>query len=438
MDQRRGRLVEAVATHDRLHNTAPEPELLKWLEERRVPILFRDAERGTPDFGTGAPDGLSFGLYVPLQAAGELIGLLAVHHPDPDVYSEDDLRTVVTFANQAAIAMQNAHAHESEERRARQMATVSEVGRRVVAILGMEQLFAEVVPLIRDAFGYYHVQLFTVDAQNGNLEFGARTSPAIQEQGLGVAHGQGLLGWVAEHGEPLVVKDVRAEPRYRLVEGLDQARSEAVLPLKVEERLVGILDVLNLEADAFGEDDVAVLRTLADQVAVAIENARLYGEEQRRGRNWPRSPRAGQRVASILDLGELFQTRRSTWCARGSATTMSRSSPSSPRREPVEFRATTAPRQSGNAALSSGRSREWWGWVAAHGEPLLVTDVTLDAALFCPTSCCPRPRPSSRSPQRRGAHRGPAGRARQRAWGPGHEDHLALLRTLADQVAVAM
>ncbi len=285
-DARRGRL-EAVLTGTEGPGAAgapaPDPGLVAWLQKSRVPLRIEDAQHEELPFTLAQPDG-SFrsGLYVPLVAAGNLIGLLAVESPEPGTFTREDLRTIATFANQTAMAIQNARTYEAEQRRAREIATVGEVGRRVVSILGMDQLFAQVVHLVRDAFAYYHVQLFTVDPATGDVEFQASTCPLIQEQGLSVARGQGLLGWVAETGQQAVVNDVTADPRYRLIEGLEDTSAEAVLPLKVDERLVGILDVQSEQPDAFAQDDLFVLQTLADQVAIAIEDNRLYRAEKAR------------------------------------------------------------------------------------------------------------------------------------------------------------
>ena len=276
-DPRQGTLETVVASGA----AAPAPGLLNWLQNERAPLLVRDATRERLPFAP-VDAGFRSTLMVPLQAAGTLIGMLAVESSAPGAYSDGDLGTIAAFANLTAMAIQNARSLEAEQRRARQLATIGEVSRRVVAIVGMERLFSGVVHLIRDTFGYYDVQLFTIDSAGGQLVFQASTTPAIQERGIAVARGQGLVGWVAETGQQAVIDDVAAEPRFRTVEGLERTRSEAVVPLKIEERLVGILDVQSDRPHAFGEEDLFVLRTLADQVAIAIEDNRLYRAEKAR------------------------------------------------------------------------------------------------------------------------------------------------------------
>jgi len=86
------------------------------------------------------------------------------------------------------------------------------------------------------------------------------------------------VGWVAKTGEPLLANDVSQEPRYRAVEALSDIRSELAVPVKMGEKVLGVLDIESVEVDAFGEADLFTAQTLADQLAVAIENARLYQE----------------------------------------------------------------------------------------------------------------------------------------------------------------
>jgi len=277
-DARRQHIEPAIATGGA---STPHPQLIEWVKKGPAPLLVRDAERDSLPFAPSAGDHrFRAALWVPLQAAEEMIGLLTVESGRPNAFSSDDLRTVATFANQTAMAIQNARSYQAAQRRARQVATVGEVSRQVVAILGMDQLFSRVVTLIREAFGYYHVQIFTIDPASQEIRFQASTSPLLNEQGVRVAPGQGLIGWVGQTGEAIVINEVHGEPRYRLIEGLEATRSEAVVPLKVDERLVGILDVQSDRPDTFGSEDIYVLQTLADQVAIAIEDNRIYAAQQ--------------------------------------------------------------------------------------------------------------------------------------------------------------
>lgn len=172
--------------------------------------------------------------------------------------------------------------------RINQLTTISQVSRQVAAILNLEELFARVVELIRDRFGYDYVRIFTRD--NGDeMVFRASTGPhgdRWRQANYRLSPGEGIIGWVAKHGQPLLVNDVSKDPRY-IVDKLGilaETQAELAVPLKVEDRVLGVLDVQNNIAGTFDRDDLFVLQTLADQIAMAIEDARLYEEARERER----------------------------------------------------------------------------------------------------------------------------------------------------------
>jgi len=227
-------------------------------------------------------------LLVPLWGTrGEPVGLLSVDEPAdgllPDLVT---IQTLEAFANQAAIAIENARLFEETRRRALQLKTVEEVGRRVSSILDLDELFPYVTKAIQRNFGYHHVDIFLVEPATGYAVFKASSDPALEkawrEQGLRFKIGEeGMIGLVAHTGEPLLANDVSQEPHYLPDELLPETKSELVVPLKVEERVVGVLDVDSDQLDAFDEDNLFVLQTLANQIAIAIENARLFEETER-------------------------------------------------------------------------------------------------------------------------------------------------------------
>jgi diguanylate cyclase (GGDEF)-like protein len=117
--------------------------------------------------------------------------------------------------------------------------------------------------------------------------FRAGAGPAAQamdEEGVTVRFGFGMVGWVAECGEPLLSNDVKREPRFVEHRLLPETRSELSIPLRAGARLLGVLDVQSERVNAFEESDVAGLEALAGQIAIAIENAQLYGKVQDQAR----------------------------------------------------------------------------------------------------------------------------------------------------------
>ena len=261
--------------------------IVGWLRRNRQPLLVHDFETemqdlpARPRYDDEHPPRSA--VFVPILAGEQAIGSLAVQSDEPGAFSEEGLRILFIIANQAGVALVNARLYQVVERRARQLQTVAQVSRKVAAILDLDQLLNQVVELIRDRFGYYHVQIFVVAQGTGRAYFRASSGHNLNKMWL--RHGrfvrigsEGIIGWVAQHGQPLLANDVSLESRYfpddpRL---LPDTQAELGVPLMVEDRVLGVLDVQARELNAFTSEDLFILTTLADQIAVAIEDTRLY------------------------------------------------------------------------------------------------------------------------------------------------------------------
>jgi two-component system sensor histidine kinase/response regulator len=171
-------------------------------------------------------------------------------------------------------------------RRSTYLEASAEVGRAAVSILETDRLFQEVVELIQQKFDlFYYVAVFLLDETRQWAVLRAANSKGGQD---GPAHGhklrvggQGIVGWTAHTGQSRVALDVGADAVQFDTPLLPDTRSEMALPLKVGVQVLGVLYVQSTQETAFSEEDVAVLQTLADQLAIAIENARLYQEIRR-------------------------------------------------------------------------------------------------------------------------------------------------------------
>jgi sigma-B regulation protein RsbU (phosphoserine phosphatase) len=289
--------------------TLPTTETMRWMASKREPLLStnigRDGLPFEPHLIGELPQSL---LMVPLLAGPQLIGALSVQSDETHAFDQDELNVLCAIANQAAMAIVNARVYEAEQRRAKQLAAISQVGQQVAAILELDALFAYVVELVQETFHYDHVGIFTVDVDSGEVTFRASTSPVIQEQGLVVPVGEGIIGSVAQSGEPVLANDVTKELRYRLADVLVDTQAELAVPLKVEERIVGVLDVQSNASDAFGQDDLFVLQTLADQVAIAVEGARLYAARQEEAWSSTALLQVAEAVRSLDNLDEILET----------------------------------------------------------------------------------------------------------------------------------
>lgn len=169
--------------------------------------------------------------------------------------------------------------HETLAQRAAQLVLINEIGKQIVSVLELNVLLERAVQLIQKHFDYHHVGLFTIDLIQGELimravagDLADRYPPSHH-----LRFNQGMVGWVGEHGEKLLANDVEHEPRYvNLYPDVVFTRSELTVPLRVGKKLLGVLDVQSPQRNAFDDNDLLVIETLADQIAIAIENARLY------------------------------------------------------------------------------------------------------------------------------------------------------------------
>jgi len=224
-------------------------------------------------------------LGVPLMVKKRAIGVLTFFHDQPGHFTERHAELAMAFAAQAAAAIANARLFAAEQRRAEQFRLLSEVSRRITSILSMDAILSQTVRLIHKTFGYDHVHIGVIEGDA--LVFPATAgvvgdaAECVYCSAASLRLGRdGISGWVAVSGEPYLAPDVSKDPRF--IPFLpDQSGSELVLPIKVKGKVIGVLDVDSRRLNAFEPTDVAVLQSLANQVAVAIENARLYARAQR-------------------------------------------------------------------------------------------------------------------------------------------------------------
>lgn len=220
---------------------------------------------------------------MPLLSGETLLGLFVAKSKRPYGLTTDDGRSLSILATQATIALQNTRHFRQEARRVRQLATIAEVSRMVASVIKLDDLLWRVADLIQDNFGYYHVQIYLVDYEAREVVYRAGSGTAgrgkSSQQALRLKLGtEGIIGWVAEEGTSLIVPDVSRESRYihRAERLLPDVRSELAVPLKIEERVLGVLDVQSDMVGDLDDEDQFTLTTLADQLAIAIEEAQLY------------------------------------------------------------------------------------------------------------------------------------------------------------------
>ncbi|HET6319952.1 MAG TPA: GAF domain-containing protein, partial [Chloroflexota bacterium] len=151
---------------------------------------------------------------------------------------------------------------------------VLQLGQRVTSMLQLDTMLPEACRLIAEAFEYDMVGISLLDPLDAARLFQAAAYPPARRlpRSFRVPVGSGLTGWVAKRGQPLLVNDVAAEPRYIAGPGRERTRSELDVPLKLGHRTIGVLNVESERTGAFAEHDVPYLQGLAGQLAQSIEN----------------------------------------------------------------------------------------------------------------------------------------------------------------------
>ena len=163
------------------------------------------------------------------------------------------------------------------------MQASTEVGRAASSILDADQLIQQVVGLIRERFGLYYVGLFLLDEAGEWAVLRAGTGEAgraMLARGHRLRVGQGMIGWSIAHAQARIALQAEKDAVRRVTAELPDTRSEAALPLRSRGQIIGALTVQSAQFNAFDEDIIAVLQIMADQVAVALDNARLYTESR--------------------------------------------------------------------------------------------------------------------------------------------------------------
>jgi signal transduction histidine kinase/DNA-binding response OmpR family regulator len=195
-------------------------------------------------------------------------------------FGAQEVRKTTALANQAAVALQNIRLLEESRRRADQLQTAAEIARDTSSTLALEKLLERTANLICERFGYYQASIFLLDEEGEYALVRESTGAAgteMKQRGHKLAVGsRSVIGYVTQSGSPLVIDDVQHDPLHRPNPLLPETQAEVGIPMKIGGRILGALDVQSSQSGAFSEDDIAALQILADQIAVAVDNARAY------------------------------------------------------------------------------------------------------------------------------------------------------------------
>jgi sigma-B regulation protein RsbU (phosphoserine phosphatase) len=237
-------------------------------------------------------------LAIPLVHQDHLVGVLNIEGPDAEAFSPDARTALRILAGHLAVAIDNATLYREARWYAGLLATLHEIGKETASILDLDELLQRVAELVKRVIDYemFGILLLDEDRQELVLRQAVNFGPGKEKSRLPVS--EGLCGAAVRSKEPVLVGDVRADPRY--VSLVEETRSELAIPLVHKDNVVGVFDLESPELNRFTERHVKVLMPLASQVAGAIANAELYEQVRRNELRLGRELRIAQDVQRAL------------------------------------------------------------------------------------------------------------------------------------------
>ena len=317
---------------------------------------------------------------VPIADNGMNMGAVQISRARP--FRPEELETLEGLSSIVAIGLYSSHRASVERFRLEQLNLVRQVSAQIANVLEIDELARRVTNLIQKTFNYYYVAFFTFKPGAQALRFRASASaprPGRRKKTIVVDAelGQGLIGQAAQDGERQLSDEVRQDPRYRFVNLLPETKSEVALPIKIEDRVLGVLDVQSDQQSAFHPIDLLVLEALADSIARAVEGARLYGDLRRRADQLGLIAEVSKGVTSSLDLSELMRDTAQLIQKRFGFPFVHMFSVHHNRRT-IEYEAGSGRRSKRlrDFAFSLDESQGIIPWVARNGQSVLANDVT--------------------------------------------------------------
>ncbi|HVP42178.1 MAG TPA: diguanylate cyclase [Terriglobales bacterium] len=218
-------------------------------------------------------------LGVPIYRYNQAIGVMAaMNYERENVYDQRDLEVMETAAGQVAVAMENARLFAEEQRRARFLAFLNNVSKTAISSQDAEQMLAEIVSEIQKNFNFDHIGIGLLDYATKDIEIKAEAGTTAKALGKRVPLGVGILGRVARTNETALVQNTADASRLAGI--IPDARSVLCVPLTYAETLLGVLNIESKRENAFAQQDVLILRTLADLLATALHNAFIFQKMQ--------------------------------------------------------------------------------------------------------------------------------------------------------------
>ncbi len=219
-------------------------------------------------------------LIIPLRSGDRNIGFLTVSSRETTVFKTEETHILQLAAGSIAVALERYRLLTESQRRALELQTAAEIARDTTSTLDIGRLLERIVNLLRDRFNFYHVSVFLLDKPGKFAvirELSGEAGQKMKDQGHKLAVGShSVIGMATASGKTQVITDTTQSKAYYPNPLLPETRAEIGIPLKSGDKVFGALDIQYNQEHAFTASDISVLQILADQIAVAIQNANAY------------------------------------------------------------------------------------------------------------------------------------------------------------------
>ncbi|MFN8453968.1 MAG: PAS domain S-box protein [Anaerolineae bacterium] len=284
------------------------PLFQEMLKSRR-PIIIADVKTN-PNFrrwiGTEA---IRSWAGVPLIVGDQVIGQLSIDKRQPDFYGEPDVELVFTFAQQAAIAIENARLHTETARRVQQLAVLHELDRAINTSLRLEDVYLTFNQQAAHLMPFDRLSIILIqDNQAAHIAYASGREGDLPAIGTAVPLASSVTGWVVRNGQAIVIENVTArnvtfDQDVKMLAA--NIRSSMVTPLKIKGQVIGTWNISSRQQQAYTSDDMTMGQLMSDQLAIAIENARLYEAEREQYQRLQQSQAQLIQVEKMAALGRL-------------------------------------------------------------------------------------------------------------------------------------
>jgi sigma-B regulation protein RsbU (phosphoserine phosphatase) len=246
--------------------------------QRREPVMVQDVTTAS-HYIEGIPNVRSE-LAIPLIHKNRVIGVIDIEAPQTSYFSEDHKRILTLIASRMAVGIENARLHTRTTRQARTLLLMNEIARELTSILNLDELLRHIAELLSRLIDYQMFSILLLDEAGKKLQhrFSLRFQENIHLKN-DIPLDQGVVGYAASRRQAVLIPDVKKDSRYIMTN--PETRSELAAPLIYKDKVIGVLDLEHTRRGFFTEDHQRTVTTLAAQIAIAIENARLYEEIER-------------------------------------------------------------------------------------------------------------------------------------------------------------